>query len=479
MSKRQFFLGVFFAIVFGALLSASLIFSYLENNLGQQSYNSITDRQQAVSLTNYADSSIIIPEGLNFMHAANKAVTGVVHIRALYGTGERSINPLEGFFRNPSQSSGSGVIVSDDGYIVTNNHVVASASDIEVVLNDNRSYFAKVIGTDPTTDLALLKIDETGLEFIQYGNSDNVRAGEWVLAVGNPFDLNSTVTAGIVSAKARNIGILRDKNNLQIESFIQTDAAVNPGNSGGALVNLNGELIGINTAIATPTGNYAGYSFAVPVSLVKKVIDDLLEFGEVQRGLLGIRIGDVNARLAESQDLSVVNGVFVSQVNENSAAKEAGLEAGDVIIAIDGTAVNNVSELQEMVARNRPGDEVEVTYMRGNNKAEVVATLKDFEGNTTLVRRAFSNEIEGAEFKELSIEVLESRKIKNGIIVTEVGEGKFEDAGIQEGFIITTIDKVAVTSIEDLHNILTNKNGGLLIEGIKPNGDRGVYGMDW
>lgn len=479
MSKRQFFLGVFFAIVFGALLSASLIFSYLENNLGQQSYNSITDRQQAVSLTNYADSSIIIPEGLNFMHAANKAVTGVVHIRALYGTGERSINPLEGFFRNPSQSSGSGVIVSDDGYIVTNNHVVASASDIEVVLNDNRSYFAKVIGTDPTTDLALLKIDETGLEFIQYGNSDNVRAGEWVLAVGNPFDLNSTVTAGIVSAKARNIGILRDKNNLQIESFIQTDAAVNPGNSGGALVNLNGELIGINTAIATPTGNYAGYSFAVPVSLVKKVIDDLLEFGEVQRGLLGIRIGDVNARLAESQDLSVVNGVFVSQVNENSAAKEAGLEAGDVIIAIDGTAVNNVSELQEMVARNRPGDEVEVTYMRGNNKAEVVATLKDFEGNTTLVRRAFSNELEGAEFNELSIEVLESRKIKNGIIVTVVGEGKFEDAGIQEGFIITTIDKVAVTSIEDLHNILANKNGGLLIEGIKPNGDRGVYGMDW
>ncbi|MEP2772814.1 MAG: trypsin-like peptidase domain-containing protein [Fulvivirga sp.] len=479
MSKKQFFIGVFLASVFGALLSASLIFSYLENNLTQQDYNSITERQQAVSFTNYADSSIIVPEGLNFMHAADKAVVGVVHIRALYGTGERSINPLEGFFRNPSQSSGSGVIVSDDGYIVTNNHVVSDASEIEVVLNDNRSYYAKVIGTDPTTDLALLKIDATQLEFIPYGSSDNVRAGEWVLAVGNPFDLNSTVTAGIVSAKARNIGILRDKNNLQIESFIQTDAAVNPGNSGGALVNLNGELIGINTAIATPTGNYAGYSFAVPVSLVKKVIDDLLEFGEVQRGLLGIRIGDVNARLAELQDLSVVNGVFISQVNENSAALEAGLEAGDVIIAIDGTAVNNVSELQEMVARNRPGDEVEVTYMRGDNKAEVVATLKDFEGNTTLARRTYSNEIEGAEFKELSIEVLESRKIKNGIIVTDIGDGKFEEAGIQVGFIITTIDKVAVTSIEDLHNILTNKKGGMLIEGIKSNSERGVYGIDW
>jgi len=479
MSKKQFFIGVFLASVFGALLSASLIFSYLENNLAQQDYNSITERQKAVSFTNYADSSIIVPEGLNFMHAADKAVVGVVHIRALYGTGERSINPLEGFFRNPSQSSGSGVIVSDDGYIVTNNHVVSDASEIEVVLNDNRSYFAKVIGTDPTTDLALLKIDASQLEFIPYGSSDNVRAGEWVLAVGNPFDLNSTVTAGIVSAKARNIGILRDKNNLQIESFIQTDAAVNPGNSGGALVNLNGELIGINTAIATPTGNYAGYSFAVPVSLVKQVIDDLLEFGEVQRGLLGIRIGDVNARLAELQDLSVVNGVFISQVNENSAALEAGLKAGDVIIAIDGTTVNNVSELQEMVARNRPGDEVEVTYMRGNNKADVVATLKDFEGNTTLARRTYSNEIEGAEFKELSIEVLESRKIKNGIIVTDIGDGKFEEAGIQVGFIITTIDKVAVTSIEDLHNILTNKKGGMLIEGIKSNGDRGVYGIDW
>ncbi len=479
MSKKQFFIGVFLASVFGALLSASLIFSYLENNISEKEYNSITERQKAVTLTNYADSSIIIPEGLNFMHAADKAVVGVVHIRALYGSGERSINPLEGFFRNPSQSSGSGVIVSDDGYIVTNNHVIADASEIEVVLNDNRSYFAKVIGTDPTTDLALLKIDAAQLDFIPYGNSDNVRAGEWVLAVGNPFDLNSTVTAGIVSAKARNIGILRDKNNLQIESFIQTDAAVNPGNSGGALVNLNGQLIGINTAIATPTGNYAGYSFAVPVSLVKKVIDDLLEFGEVQRGLLGIRIGDVNARVAELQDLSVVNGVFISHVNENSAALEAGLEAGDVIIAIDGLTVNNVSELQEIVARNRPGDEVEVTYLRGNKKAEVVATLKDFEGNTTVSRRTYNNEIEGAAFKELSIDVLESRKIKNGIIVTDIEDGKFKDAGIKVGFIITSIDKVAITTIEDLHNLLANKKGGMLIEGIKSDGERGVYGIDW
>lgn len=479
MSRRQFFFGVVLASVLGALISSSLILSYVKEDDNQKSYNSIIERQRQVALTNYSDSAIIIPKGLNFMHAAEKAVTGVVHIRALYGTGDRSSNPLEGFFRNPSQSSGSGVIISDDGFIVTNNHVIDEANEIEVILNDNRSYLAKVIGTDPTTDLALIKIDAIDLSFIPYGSSDNLRFGEWVLAVGNPFDLNSTVTAGIVSAKARNIGILRDKNNLQIESFIQTDAAVNPGNSGGALVNLNGELIGINTAIATPTGNYAGYSFAVPVSLVKKVIDDLLEFGEVQRGLLGIRIGDVDARLAEYQDLSVVNGVFISQVNENSAAEEAGLEEGDVIVAINGTNVTNVSELQEMVARNRPGDDVVVSYYRGNEKSQVTATLKDFEGNITLTKRTFDRTIAGAVFEELSIDQLEANGLTHGIKIASIDEGKWKEVGLKEGFIITSIDKLAVTSIEDLNQILENKNGGILVEGLYPDGERGVFGMDW
>ncbi|MDX1628849.1 MAG: PDZ domain-containing protein, partial [Fulvivirga sp.] len=329
------------------------------------------------------------------------------------------------------------------------------------------------------TDLALIKIDAEQLNFVQYGNSDNVSPGEWVLAVGNPFDLNSTVTAGIVSAKARNIGILRAKNDLQIESFIQTDAAVNPGNSGGALVNLNGELIGINTAIATPTGNYAGYSFAVPVSLVKKVMDDLLEFGKVQRGLLGIQIRDVTARLAKSQDLSVYNGVYVSRVNENSAAKESGIESGDVIVAINGVPVTNVSELQELVARNRPGDQVKVTYLRGEVTTEVNTTLRDFAGIAAVSNRTFDNVIEGATFEKLSYEELEKLDLTNGVKISHIEAGKWKDAGLQQGFIITAIDKLSVESVEDLHNILENKQGGILVEGYYPQGERGVFGMDW
>jgi len=476
MSRRTFFLGIVLASIVSALVAAVVVSSL---SIQPADDETISQKQSQVNFTNYSDSSITIPKGINFVYAAEKAVAGVVHIRAAYSSGDRSMNPLEGFFRNPAQSSGSGVILSSDGYIATNNHVIEDASEIEVVLNDNRSYMAKLVGTDPTTDLALLKVNAQNLNFIEYGNSDDIRFGEWVLAVGNPFDLNSTVTAGIVSAKARNIGILRDKNNLQIESFIQTDAAVNPGNSGGALVSLNGKLIGINTAIATPTGNYAGYSFAVPVSLVKKVMDDLLEFGEVQRGLLGIRIGDVSARLAEMEDLSVVNGVYVSQVNENSAAKEAGILRGDVIVAIDDSPVNNVSELQEMVARNRPGDEIEVTFIRGESKETVSAVLKDFEGNTILEKRDFDNVIEGAKFEELSVEELELYKISNGVQITNLNEGKWLDAGIKEGFVITTIDKLNVTALSDLHNILDVKSGGILVEGVYPNGEKGVYGMDW
>ncbi|MTI21441.1 PDZ domain-containing protein [Fulvivirga sp. RKSG066] len=479
MSQRSLLSVIVLTSFFSATIAAIIIFSVMKDDMPAET-TSITQRQQQVSLTRFNDtSSVIVPKGLNFVNAAEKAIAGVVHIRAVYSGGTKSINPLEGFFRNPSQSSGSGVIVSDNGYIVTNNHVIEDASEIEVVLNDNRSYFGKIIGTDPTTDLALIKINVADLNFVQYGDSDNLKHGEWVLAVGNPFELNSTVTAGIVSAKARNIGILRDKNNLQIESFIQTDAAVNPGNSGGALVNLKGELIGINTAIATPTGNYTGYSFAVPVSLVKKVIDDLLEFGEVKRGLLGIRIGDVNARLAEMNNLSVVNGVFVSQVNENSAASEAGLEQGDVIIAINGLSVNNVSELQELVARNRPGDDVRVTYMRGADKNNVTATLKDFEGNAAVTQNTFANEIEGATFQNLTIEELEAYDLTYGVKITEVEEGKWQAAGIKEDFIITKIDKLSVTSIQDLNNILANKKGGILVEGQYLDGERGLFGMDW
>ena len=265
---------------------------------------------------------------VNFENAAHLVTPAVVNINTVFGAGEFSLTPMDLNFDPLARPSGSGVIISDDGYIVTNQHVIEDATGIEIVLNDNQRYFAKVIGQDPSTDLALLKIKAKNLPFLKYGNSDAIVPGEWVLAVGNPFDLNSTVTAGIVSAKARNIGILRDKNNLQVESFIQTDAAVNPGNSGGALVNLRGELIGINSAIATVTGSYSGYSFAIPVNLVKKIMDDLLEFGMVQRGLLGVEIRDVTAKLAQDRQLDVVRGIFVSRVNSGSAAEHSGIEIG-------------------------------------------------------------------------------------------------------------------------------------------------------
>ena len=307
-----------------------------------------TERPTSLTSYQFDTTAFIVPEGLNFVTAARNATPAVVHISTKVAADyNMEQNPLYHFFKDylgdevprekrQRSGSGSGVIVSSDGYIVTNNHVIDGAEEIDVLLNDNRTFKASVVGIDPTTDLAVIRIDQTELVAIQWGNSDLINIGEWVLAVGNPYTFNSTVTAGIVSAKARNIDILRkNANDLSIESFIQTDAAVNPGNSGGALVNLKGELVGINTAIMSPTGSYAGYSFAVPVSLVKKVYDDLVEYGTVQRALLGIRIGDVNAKLAEEEKLGVNRGVYIASVGNQSAADLAGLESGDVIIAVN------------------------------------------------------------------------------------------------------------------------------------------------
>src|SRR6188768_4011972 len=311
MKRSLLILIVIFAACIGGILGSMFTMRFFDSSAPP--YLSIEGRQQMV-LTGYTpDTTYRVPKEMDFLSTAKKVTSGVVHIRIAYGPGDFSANPLSFYPESPTRSSGSGVIISDDGYIVTNNHVIEDASNIEVVMNNNQRYYAKLIGADPTTDLALLKIRAKNLPFVRYGNSDKITPGEWVLAVGNPFDLNSTVTAGIVSAKTRNLGILRDRtNNLQVESFIQTDAAVNPGNSGGALVNLRGELIGVNTAIATSSGSYQGYSFAIPVSLVKKVMDDLLEFGQVQRGLLGIQITDVNAVIAEELDLNVNQGVLVN-----------------------------------------------------------------------------------------------------------------------------------------------------------------------
>lgn len=461
----------------GGVLGSLITIRYFGSSIA--SYTSIDDHQKLL-LTNYQpDSAYSIPEGLDFLKAARAVIPSVVHIRTSYGAGEFSMNPLQFYFDKPARSSGSGVVVSDDGYIVTNNHVIAEATNIEVVMNNNQRYFAKLVGADETTDLALLKIQAHGLPFVRYGNSDSVSPGEWVLAIGNPFDLNSTVTAGIVSAKARNIGILRDRNNLQVESFIQTDAAVNPGNSGGALVNLNGDLIGINTAIATSNGTYQGYSFAIPVSLVKKVADDLLEFGQVQRGLLGIEIADVNARVAEDLGLVTNQGVLVRRVNEASAAEKAGILAGDVIVGIEHNTVNSVSELQEYVARHRPGKEITVTYIRNGERKVTTSKLRNYAGTSEVVAREVVYTLMGATFEDVPFGELSGLELEGGVRITDVENGKWRDAGFIEGFVIAYIDKIPVENVADLNRILEFKRGGILVEGFFTDGEKGTIGLDW
>ncbi len=476
MKRALLILLVLVASVVGAMVGALVTLRYVED---KPFYKSIVAHQQNFPVRLTMDSGYRVPVGLNFEIAARLVTPAVVHIRTVYGPGNFSLNPLELLANPHAQSSGSGVIISDDGYIVTNYHVIEEGNSIEVIMNNNRHFYAKVIGTDPSTDLALLKIKSNHLPFVRYGNSDEIAPGQWVLAIGNPFDLNSTVTAGIVSAKARNIGILRDRNNLQIESFIQTDAAVNPGNSGGALVNLSGDLIGINSAIATATGGYAGYSFAIPESLVRKIMDDLLEFGQVQRGLLGVQITDVNATLAERQNLSIVQGVYVSRVNERSAAEKSGIIAGDVITAIDGHVANSVSELQEQVARHRPGQHVKVKFVRQNKEKLVTVVLKSYEGSLSPVKKEIAHEVEGAQFETVSYAQLRKLNIDGGVTISKLTEGKWKKAGIQVNFIFTFIDKVPVENTEDINRILANKSGGILVEGIYPNREKAIYAIDW
>jgi serine protease Do len=476
--KRSFYILLVLVIVacLGGILGSIFTIRYLD--VEPSPYSSISERQKMVLASNSFDSSYHVPQGLDFLSAARTVTSAVVHIRTAYGPGNFSVNPLLGYDRQ-SHSSGSGVIISDDGYIVTNNHVIEDATNIEVVMNNNQRFYAKLVGTDANTDLALLKVKSRNLPFVKYGDSDRVQPGEWVLAIGNPFDLNSTVTAGIVSAKARNIGILRDQNRFQVEAFIQTDAAVNPGNSGGALINLKGELIGVNTAIATSSGQYQGYSFAIPVSLVKKVMDDLLEFGEVQRGLLGIEIGDVDARIAEALKLNVSQGILVNEVNEGSAAKEVGINRGDVIVGINSHTVNSVSELQEWVARHRPGAEITVEFLRADERKSVKVRLKNTDGNETMERKSVEFKIDGAEFENVPYRELSKLLLEGGVKVKDLKNGKWQDSGMRAGFIIGYIDKVPVDNVEDLNRILSYKKGGILLEGYYPGGEKGTYGVEW
>jgi len=417
----------------------------------------------------------------DFTYAAEKTVHGVVHVKttSVQQRSQRNQDPFYDFFFGPREGQsqpvtgfGSGVIISRDGYIVTNYHVIENATNVEITLNDRRTVDAQIVGTDPSTDIALLKIELNDLHFIEFGNSDDLRLGQWVLAVGNPMNLTSSVTAGIVSAKGRFVGIFRDRT-MPIESFIQTDAAVNRGNSGGALVNLRGELVGIPTLIMSPTGAYSGNSFAVPVSIVKKVVDDIIEFGEVQRAVLGVNIQDLDSELARRQNIDRIEGVYVSGVLDGGAAKDAGIAEGDIILRIDDVAVNSPSELQEQIARYRPKDKVNVLIKRNGKTQQITATLRNIEGQMDVIRP--QEAYLGARFREIDDELRKELNIVGGAQVSELVPGKFMSSGLREGFVITSINDTPVKSPSDVRKILEGHQGGVYIQGIYPNGTVSYY----
>lgn len=424
----------------------------------------------------------VIP--LDFTGTADKVTPAVVHIRSTQEAvtaSKGTRDPLRDFFygpspmqRGPSQSTGSGVIINTNGYIVTNNHVVQGADFVEVTMNDNSTYKAEVIGTDPDTDLAVIKVNQKDLPYLSFVDSDQSKVGQWVLAVGNPFNLNSTVTAGIISAKGRNINIINSNSrseteqlgNTAIESFIQTDAAINPGNSGGALVSLDGGLLGINTAIASPTGAYTGYGFAVPSNIVSKVVEDIISFGTVQRGWLGVTVQNVNSDLAKREDLDRNEGAFIADFAENSAAKQSGLEKGDVVIQLDDAEIKSSSALIEYIGRKRPGDKIDVKVDRKGKIVTVPVVLKNRNGDMSTIRREEKDAVAslGVQFDDVDQKILKGLDLKNGVRVSKLEKGKLSKyTEMREGFIITHIDDKAVKTANEVNEILNKKREGDLI----------------
>ncbi len=468
--KAKSLIATLFIALFGALAGLFIYTRFLDRNdlvIG-------TDKEIE---KNARYTSIVPQSGVNdFTFAAEHTVHAVVHVKTKATVSSSSQNPLYEFFYGPGankprevRGSGSGVIVTDDGFIVTNNHVIENADEMEVTLNDKRTLSAEVVGRDPSTDIALLKIKANGLPFIKFGDSDAIRLGEWVLAVGNPFNLTSTVTAGIVSARGRSLNLL--DNQYRIESFIQTDAAVNMGNSGGALVNTRGELIGITTAIYSPTGTYSGNSFAVPSSIVKKVYEDLKQFGEVQRGLLGVNITDVTSDIAKSENLKDVTGVYVTGVVAEGAARAAGLEEKDVIIAVNREPVATTADLQEKVSRYKPGDKVEVTYLRKGRQDNKTVVLRNFEGGTgVLAPGAQSASLYGATFAPVTSGEKQQYKITNGVKVTSISDGRFRDLGLSKGTIIIDVNGQKVDSAADIRRATNDEKSLTSIEGFTPDG---------
>lgn len=427
-------------------------------------------------------TSFYSPQNIDFTEAAEKSVNAVVHIKTIIGIKpshyDEFFGPLREYLygQQPSRALvafGSGVIISPDGYIVTNNHVVAGADKITVTFNNKIQMTAKVIGTSPSTDLAVIKVDSKDLPYLTYGNSDDIKVGQWVLAVGNPFNLTSTVTAGIVSAKARDIHILSGRTG--IESFIQTDAAVNPGNSGGALVNTTGQLVGINAAIASKTGAYEGYSFAIPVNLVKKVVNDLIKYGHIQRGYLGVQIRDINEELAKDKNLKTMEGVYVADVIKPGGAADAGIQTGDIIKSINKKSVKGMSSFMGMIGQYSPGDEIRVTVLRENKTKTFNVTLKNRQGSLSVIKTAqpFFNDILGAELESISDDTMSQMNIDHGLKIIRVTDGVLGNGGISKGFIITEVNNHSVTNQETLENALAQSkktNNIVKMKGMYPNG---------
>ena len=490
--------GKFFAV---AMLSAAVA--------GVTTYALMPDERVEIAsfVDQFPQSARVMPTvfgsssagAMDLTKAAEASVNAVVHIKSTQlgkvQTVQQPMDLFDFFFGNPQGGRqrqvqtqprvgfGSGVIISADGYIVTNNHVIEGADEISVKLNDSREFVGRIIGTDPNTDLALVKIEsEDELPTIPVGDSDALKVGEWVLAVGNPFNLNSTVTAGIVSAKARSLGVY----NNGIESFIQTDAAINQGNSGGALVNANGELVGINSVLSSPTGSYAGYGFAIPTSIMTKVITDLKEYGTVQRALLGISGKALNIHFDDemkkkAEELGVSEGVWVKEVVEGSAASAAGIQADDVIIGIDNKKIKTMAELQEELAKHRPGDKVKVKLIRDKKEKTVTVELKNAQGNTKVVKNV-DMDLLGAAFKELPDELKRQLNLGYGLQVTGVTDGKMKDAGIRKGVILLKANNQPLRKVSDLEDVLKAASQSpeqvLFITGIMPSGKRVNFAVD-
>ncbi len=473
---KRYLIILFSSVLISAITTLTII---KITNTGSER-NNTAETRVPIQKVNLSDQ--LYPD---FTFAAETAVKAVVHVKSIKSGVDQPYSIFDFFFgyRAPNTaprdetSAGSGVIIKPDGYIVTNNHVIEGASEISVTLENNSSYKAKVIGADPVTDIALLKIDEQNLPYLGFGDSDALRLGEWVIAIGNPYNLRSTITAGIVSAKARSMPAMPGE--FKIESFIQTDAAVNPGNSGGALVNTRGELVGINTAIASRTGAFSGYSFAVPSSITRKVVEDLADFGSVKRALLGISMQEIDNELAREKKLKEIRGVYIAELSKGGAAERAGLKVSDVITSINGIDVNSAPAVQEQISKYRPNDKIKVEVVRDGKQKEFSVVLES-KGGTYAINnddKTGLTQFFGASLKKATKDSLKKYGIKSGVEVVAVQEGKFENTGIKKGFIITHINQVPVDDVPDIINIIQRSTRSLLIEGVYPDGSVVYYGM--